>query len=177
MINMFTVRQSIPADKQKILALYRQVARVSGGIARSAEEISEEYIEEFMHRAILAGMELVVEHADHPELIIAEMHGHKMIPAAFAHVMSNLTIAVHPEFQGKGIGKMMFTRFIEHISNNRPDILRVELVTQESNTRALSLYQSIGFVIEGRLEKRIWFPGTAIKADIPLAWFNKNFNP
>lgn len=172
---MFTVRQSIPADKLKIFSLYRKVARISGGIARSEDEVSEAYIDDFMHHSASTGVEFVVEHPHNTELIIAEMHGYKMIPKAFAHVLSNLTIAVDPDFQGKGIGKLMFTHFIENISQNRPDILRVELVTQESNAKAIGLYQSLGFVLEGRMEKRIGFFNKAIEADLPMAWFNKNF--
>ena len=173
---MFKVRTPISLDKQEILNLYRKVAMLSGGIARSEEEISEDYIEELMQYSALTGLQLVVEHPVTPELIIAEMHGYKLIPKAFSHVLSNLTIAVDPDFQGKGVGKLIFSSFINHISDDRPDILRVELVTHESNAKALRLYKALGFVIEGRLEKRIRFPGKELETDIPMAWFNKNFN-
>jgi ribosomal protein S18 acetylase RimI-like enzyme len=33
--------------------------------------------------------------------------------------------------------------------------LRVELITRESNKKAIKFYESIGFVIEGRFGKRI----------------------
>jgi ribosomal protein S18 acetylase RimI-like enzyme len=118
----------------------------------------------------------VVEDPGNSKMIIAEMHGYKLIPKAFSHVLSNLTIAVDPDFQGQGVGKLMFSSFIDHIAGNRPDILRVELVTHESNARALSLYKALGFVIEGRLEKRIRFDGKEMETDIPMAWFNKSFN-
>lgn len=173
---MFTVRFSIPADKEKILSLYSRVATISRGIALSEEELSVEYVEDFMQNAALTGVELVVEHPDNANIVIAEMHGYKLLPKVFEHVLTNLTIAVDPDFQSRGIGKLMFTRFIEHITNNRPDILRVELVTQESNLKALNLYRAIGFVIEGRLENRIAIAGKQTEADIPLAWFNKNYD-
>jgi putative acetyltransferase len=172
---MFTARPTISADLKKILSLYRKVALVSGGIARSQEEITGDYVSEFMHHAASTGIELVVDHPNDPHVIIAEMHGYKDPPIAFAHVLTNLTIAVDPEFQGQGLGKLMFTHFIGIISSSRPDILRVELVTSESYKKALSLYASIGFVVEGRMEKRIGFPGKAIEADMPMAWFNENF--
>lgn len=43
---MFTVRFSIPADKEKILSLYSRVATISRGIALSEEELSVEYVED-----------------------------------------------------------------------------------------------------------------------------------
>lgn len=65
--------------------------------------------------------------------------------------------------------------FLDQIKAYRPDILRVELVTQESNARAINLYKSVGFIIEGRLEKRIRMYNNTLEADIPMAWFNENF--
>jgi putative acetyltransferase len=129
-----------------------------------------------MQNAASTGHQLVVEHPGNPEMIIAEMHGYKSIPKAFSHVLSNLTIAVDPDFQGRGVGKLMFSNFIDHIAGNRPDILRVELITYESNAKALSLYKALGFVIEGRLERRVRFHDKELETDIPMAWFNKNFN-
>jgi ribosomal protein S18 acetylase RimI-like enzyme len=172
---MHIVRLAIPADKQKILALYRRVATGTGGIARSKEEVTLEYIQRFMEQAALTGLQLVVNHPTDTKQIIAEMHGYKLEPRVFAHVISELTIAVDPQFHGMGIGKLIFTAFLDQIKTNRPDILRVELVTQESNARALKLYKSVGFVIEGRFEKRIRMYDNRLDADIPMAWFNENF--
>jgi ribosomal protein S18 acetylase RimI-like enzyme len=118
---------------------------------------------------------LVVDHPDNKNEIIAEIHGYKLFPMVFAHVISELTIAVDPDFHGQGIGQLIFSSFLEHITNGRPDILRVELVTQESNARALNLYKKVGFTVEGRLEKRIRMYNDQLDADIPMAWFNKNY--
>ena len=172
---MYIVREVSKTDRQKILLLYRKVAREAGGIACSAEEISEQYIEEIMQQASATGIELVVDHPDEPDEIIAEIHGYKLRPKSFAHVISELTIAVDPEFHGQGIGKLIFSRFLELITSTRPDVLRVELFTQEKNTKALNLYKKIGFVIEGRMESRINLRSKTLDADIPMAWFNKNY--
>lgn len=172
---MFTARSPIASDKEKILALYRKVAMISRGIARSVDEISDEYIGYFMDQSALTGLEFVVDHPHNPDTIIAEIHGYKLVPKVFAHVISELTIAVDPDFHGLGIGKLIFSQFLHHIADQRPDILRVELVTQESNEKALNLYKKIGFVIEGRLEKRIRMHDKELDTDIPMAWFNKNF--
>lgn len=172
---MHTVRSAIPGDKQKILALYRKVAIRSGGIARSQEEVTTEYIQHCMSQAATTGIQLVVDHPSNEHEIIAEMHGYKLEPKVFAHVISELTIAVDPQFHGMGIGKLIFTTFLDHIMNNRPDVLRVELMTQESNIRALNLYKSVGFVVEGRFERRIRMYNNQLDSDIPMAWFNQNF--
>ena len=163
-------------DKGKILSLYRRVARAAGGIARSENELTPDYIQHCMEQAELTGLELVVDHPDNPNEIIAEIHGYKLEPRVFAHVISELTIAVDPDFHGMGIGKLIFRDFLNHVMDHRPDILRVELVTQESNIRALNLYKSVGFVTEGRFANRIRMYNNELDADIPMAWFNNNFS-
>jgi ribosomal protein S18 acetylase RimI-like enzyme len=74
-----------------------------------------------------------------------------------------------------GIGKKLFGALLEIVSNERPDILRIELIVRESNLKAIGFYQSLGFTIEGRLEKRIRGITGLLEADIPMAWFNASF--
>ena len=81
-----------------------------------------------------------------------------------------------PEFHGHGLGKLIFTHLLTIVENERPDILRVELVAQESNIKAISFYKKLGFIAEGRFENRIKLTNDRYEADIPMAWFNKNFD-
>jgi len=172
---MFIVRQANDTDYSKIYDLYKKVAETPIGIARSPEEITEAYIKNFMRHAAETGIELVIDNPDNPSAIIAEIHCHKMEPKIFRHVLSELTIAVDPAFQGKGAGKKIFTHLLAFITSSRPDILRVELFTQPSNERAFAFYKKIGFVPEGMFEKRIPGKNGQLEADIPMAWFNPNY--
>lgn len=107
--------------------------------------------------------------------MVAEIHGYSPAINIFQHVLSNVTIVVDPDFQGKKIGRTIFTIFQEEIALNHHNIGRVELFTRESNTKALAFYQSIGFRIEGRFEMRIKNVDGSYEADIPMAWQNPNF--
>ena len=107
--------------------------------------------------------------------MIGEIHASTPGPAVFNHVYSDLTIVVHPDFQGKKIGRTLFTIFLEEVGLNRPTIGRVELIACESNQKAIRFYQSFGFRIEGRLEMRIKTPDGNYEADIPMGWQNPNF--
>ncbi len=49
--------------------------------------------------------------------------------------------------QGKGVGRRLLRTFINWASENRYH--RIELTVMESNSKALSLYQGMGFEIEG----------------------------
>ena len=163
-------------DHQKIKELYQRVAAVPGGIAREASEITDEYVDTFLRNSIEHGLIIVAEHPEDNTRIIAEIHGYKSSIKIFQHVISQVTIVVDPAFQGKKLGKTIFTIFQEEIAVNHRDIGRVELFTRESNAKALKFYQSIGFVIEGRFEMRIKNSDGTYEADIPMAWQNPNFD-
>lgn len=172
---MFSVRPATASDAGKILALYKAVGAAPIGIARSPEEVTPGYIENFMQLAAATGIELVIDNPANSNEITAEIHCWKPDPKILHHLLGDLTIAVHPDFQGKGLGKQIFTHLLDLIKTTRPDILRVELFTQSSNERAIALYTKLGFVPEGRFENRVHNRHGRLEADIPMAWFNPSY--
>ena len=170
----YVVRKAEFADKAKLLKLYHQVA-ASGSIALTEWEITESLIEGFIQKSFDTGIQLVLFAPNNPDELLAEIHCYKTGPEIFKHVLSNLTVVVHPAFQGSGLGRIVFGALLSEVEMNRSDILRVELLVRESNQRAITLYQKMGFKIEGKLEKRINAHGNTYEADIPMAWFNSAF--
>ncbi len=173
-MKQYQVRKSSSSDNNQIFELYKKVSQTLGGLARNHEEITKAYIDNFCNKSQSNGIQLVV--IDNTNLIVAEIHTYKLEPTVFSHVLSELTIAVDTEHQGQGLGKLIFQSLLDSISEERTDILRVELIARESNEKAIAFYKKLGFVIEGRFEKRISASNT-FEADIPMAWFNKNFKP
>ncbi|MDO4441708.1 MAG: GNAT family N-acetyltransferase [Moraxella sp.] len=57
-------------------------------------------------------------------------------------------IAVHPDFQGQGIGSQLMQTVID-LADHWLNLKRVELTVYTDNEKAISLYQKFGFVIEG----------------------------
>jgi ribosomal protein S18 acetylase RimI-like enzyme len=170
-----SVRIATATDQNAIFHLYKAVAKNIGGIAREEDEITENYIANNLKKSLEKGICLVIENPTNKLELIAEMHCYQLEPKVFAHVFSELTIVVHPDFQGFGLGKQLFTHLLSHIETYRKDILRVELIARESNQKAIQFYEKIGFKQEGRFEKRINNKTATFEADIPMAWFNKNF--
>ena len=166
-MNILTIRLVNRDDARQILNLYHAVSAIEGGLARAKDEINEEYVTAFLTKAIAGGVSFVAV-AD--ELLVGEIHAYALGPRAFSHVLGELTVAVHPDYQGQGVGSALFRALLGEVEKNRPDILRVELIARESNARAIALYQRLGFVIEGRFEGRIQSVGGGHEADIPMAW-------
>lgn len=165
----FKIRQSVISDFSEIKTLYQTVAKTIGGIARTEEEITDAYVKRNIENALAKGISFVVEDTE-ASILIGEIHCYKLEPKVFNHVLSELTIVVHPNYQGKGIGKMLFTELFNLIKTKKPEIIRIELIARESNKKAISFYESIGFKKEGRLEKRISNTDGTFEADIPMAW-------
>jgi ribosomal protein S18 acetylase RimI-like enzyme len=160
----------VPASKDDfagIKTLYLQVARQGGGIARTEDEITDDYIRHNLDTALARGISYIAKAGS---TVVAEIHAYIPVPKLFSHVLSDLTIAVHPEYQGVGVGRAIFTALLDTVENQHPNILRVELFVRESNLKAQAFYQSLGFQIEGHFAQRVRRPDGNLEADIPMAW-------
>ncbi|WP_292390849.1 GNAT family N-acetyltransferase [Methanosarcina sp. UBA5] len=173
----YSVRGAELSDLYKIMVLYRAIAARSGGIARQADEITEAHVRNFIERCHEKGIILVIEDPSNPETLIAEVHTCSPGIRVFSHLFSDLTIAVHPDYQGKGIGSLLFRTLLQEIESKHPEIIRVELVAKESNQKAIRFYKKFGFRAEGRLEKRISGKTGELEADIPMAWVRQEQGP
>lgn len=162
-------------DLHRLVVLYKAVAREEGGIARLEHEVTEDYVKTFIQKSMATGVIIVGEHPDNADELVASIHGYKAGIRVFEHVLGDVTLVVHPHFQGKKIGRTILTIFLEEIARNRMDIGKVELIARESNLKAIQLYQSLGFRVEGRMEMRIRTPHHTYEADIPMGWQNPNF--
>lgn len=57
-------------------------------------------------------------------------------------------IMVDKEYQGKGIGRMLLEKIVD-LADNWLMLVRVELTVFTDNQKAINLYESIGFEVEG----------------------------
>ncbi|MFZ6692884.1 GNAT family N-acetyltransferase [Undibacterium sp. SXout20W] len=154
-------------DVPEILSLYKAVAAIEGGLARKQDEISEAYVQHNYFSSRERGVSLIVRVDG---VIAGEIHCYRPAPEVFLHVLSDLTIAVHPHFQNQGVGRVLFKSLLDEVEKNHPTILRIELIARETNQRAIEFYKTLGFVIEGRMVNRIKSVGSGFEADIPMAW-------
>jgi putative acetyltransferase len=160
-------RAGLPADKTALLALYQVVASEPGSLARRAEELDASYIEGVSLAALNRGVWIVGEDA---EGLVASIHASRPQPHDFQHVLGDLTIVVHPRIQGQGVGRALFTRFVEHVRDHEPGIQRIELITRDSNSRARKIYEKLGFELEGRLRNRVRHADGRLEDDLFYAW-------
>ena len=144
----------LPYDKKTLSLLYDlyyDVACQRTGIARLPFEITTEYITSIYEGVTKSGIGFSAFNVDGQ--LVGDLHAEIPSIQIFKNVLWNLTIAVHPEFQGRGIGKLLFKALI-NAAVLRGDINRIELFCKERNINGIKLYKSMGFLVEGTLRNR-----------------------
>jgi L-phenylalanine/L-methionine N-acetyltransferase len=98
----------------------------------------------------------MAEHGDHDYVLLAcvkdEVVGNAGLHAAGnsprrAHAMK-LGLAVHRDWQGKGVGNALLGA-ICGLADNWLNVFRLELTVYTDNERAIALYRKHGFEVEG----------------------------
>ncbi len=165
----YIIRKVKKSDIDALVDFYKTVAADENShLARTPHEITREYIEKMVNNATEKGLGFV---ADLHGEIVGVMIKLKSDLERFSHVLSDGNIAMHPKYQGKGIGRQLIQRLLQEVKQNRPEIMRVEMIANESNKVGLGLYESEGFIPEGRFVKKFHDRKTGkYQDDIPLAW-------
>ena len=166
-VSELELRPTNLADAERLLALYRTVAATpNSGLARQGDEITPDYVEAFLaHRD-----------DDHVSIgaflghtLAGEIHATRMRPRQFNHVLTDLTIAVDPGMQGRGVGSLLFGALFQAAAGFDPPVTRIELVARTGNSAAIRLYERLGFRAEGRFHGRVRLPDGKLEDDIPMA--------
>lgn len=159
----FNLRRSTQDDAAAILAVYKAAARQGGGILRREDEVTETYVVHNIANSLATGLSLL---AERDGVCVGELHGWARPVRQLAHVLSDVSIAVDPAAQGLGVGRLLFENFIATVRTDMPHIRVIELYCREDNARAIALYQSMGFVLEGRLVNRVALDNGTYKDDL-----------
>lgn len=170
---MVIIRKASTQDKKAIIELHRKVAQVSQGIARTEAEITDQYVDSLFLTIESQGLMLVA--IDAANQLVAEIHASKYGLHIFDHILTGLTIAVHPDYQGKGIGKRLFRAFLEDVQRTFPEVGRIELESRASNLKSIGLYHSLGFVQEGRMKNKTRNQDGSFENSLLMAWTKPGF--
>ena len=124
------IRKMIEADLEQVVA----IDQVSFSLPWPARSFHYEIKENFTSRSWVVECDGRVSAMLVGWLIVDELHV--------------ATIATHPDFRGRGIGKKMLVHALRAAKDE--GVIRAFLEVRESNAVALSMYRGLGFVEDGR---------------------------
>lgn len=86
--------------------------------------------------------------SDQDEDLVLGIIGIHVSPSPRLRHSASIGLSVHEDHQGKGIGKALMAAAVD-LSDNWLMLKRLELGVLDGNERALNLYKSFGFEVEG----------------------------
>ena len=160
-----TLRTARVEDAPILAQAERTIAATPGLLVSQPAEVTDERFAQKI--AALDG-------ADNGHYLVAEtagqIVGHGMLDplplAAVRHVV-HLTLAVHPGWQGLGVGRALLGRLIEW-AKAAPAVEKIELNVRSSNTPAHALYLKMGFTEIGRWQRRVKLAPGQYVADVAM---------
>lgn len=168
------IRKATPNDLGKIFDLYQLVSEVNqGNLTQEKDEITLEYVEEMLRCGLERGLILVIEE---DEKIVGYLKAFTSEFRCLAHVLTNATMMIHPEWQGKGYGSQLLDNYLSEIKSHMSHILRFELLPHQGNQQAIQFYERHGFVRESIARQKIRRIDENFESEVTLVWFNPNFS-
>lgn len=162
----YIIRNARPEDAPILAEAERQIAKIPGRLASLPIELKDESFREKITSLSqnTSAAYLVVENE-------GEIIGHAIVEPHRLQTTSHvvfLTIAIYEGHQGKGIGKMLMLHLLDW-AKAHPIIEKFELQVRSSNVRAIKLYESLGFIEEGRKVRRLKYGPNDYQDDVYMA--------
>jgi putative acetyltransferase len=148
-----TLRAASAKDAEHVVSLDRAIVQAGQGIVLDPGQVrglddARRHIDGF-YRDVSAGSASIllvaeIESAAPPIAASAELR--QLAPALCSHV-GVLSVGVHPLYQRLGLGRALMQTLIAHAKAF--GLTRLELYVRNDNARAMALYRSLGFALEG----------------------------
>ncbi len=183
----FTLKNGVPAlirpvrvgDAPELHACIRAVVAAGEGVVRTIDQLPGDHdklardLVEWTDGTLNGprGARLVCElaaGAGSPR-IIGEATIRRMAPKRVRHV-AHLSVEVHPAHQGQGVGRALMLSLLAWAKGPEgAGVTRVDLDVFAVNTRAINLYRSLGFEIEGTRRRFVRFEDGSFSDDHVMA--------
>lgn len=148
-------------DVPSVAAIYREAST-----ARAPDEISDAVALSMVSEAIETGVALAAVEEDRVVgFVLAPRHPVRRL----SHVITNVLVCLEPSARGRGVGRRLMTEMMTR-ARETGWCERVEFHVRSSNTHAIALYVSLGFVIEGRLRARVATDEGGRQDDLIMGW-------
>jgi RimJ/RimL family protein N-acetyltransferase len=152
------LRHATPDDAARVLAYLRRVGSETPNLSFGAEGPS---LDEPGERALLADL----AERDNCLAVLAEWRGEVVAMLTFMgdrrprfRHAGELGISVARSHWGHGVGRALMELLIAWAGSSGV-VRKLNLIVRADNERAVALYESLGFAVEGRIRREIFVDG------------------
>lgn len=168
------VRSALPEDALPLWEVNRAVTAAGVGVTRRPDELDKpesKVIEDFkewtdgVHSGRGGTMAVVLVEGVHAGSGVVRRH----TPSRMRH-WGHIGLGIAPEFQGLGLGRAVMQRLIDWaVSGPGKGVMRLDLNVFADNAKAIALYHSLGFVVEGERRAAIRYEDGRVVSDLCMA--------
>lgn len=173
------IRPVRETDAWGLHACYLAVARAGLGTVRTAEELERVSDEQVLKRTMQwvdgplsarRGCMLVAHIEGTPDGLIAGEGSIRRHPQSRLRHVAHIGLGVTPTFQGQGLGRALMMGLLAW-ARELPGgaVRRIDLNVLANNHRAIALYESLGFKVEGVRRKLIRYEDGTFVDDVGMA--------
>lgn len=175
MISNILVRRATLDDVDGIYNVYKQSSEAHPEtLTQYSNELTKEYITSEVKNALERGLILI---ACSNNKITGSFKAYTSKYKKLAHIMTNGTFTVMPNYEGKKSFVFLLKAFLKELSENYKYIYKLEGVPHETNMDLINYYSGFGFIIEGRIKNKIFNLTTnSFNDEIIISWKNPNFD-
>lgn len=169
------IRQATLADLKPIYSLYQKVISANpNNLMQGIDEISISYVQEMLNNGLKRGLILLLEK---DSSLIGYLKAFTSPYRRCAHVLTNTTMMIDPQWQNQGYGSQLMNAYLTEIKTNLRHIYRFEVLPFASNQKAINFYVKHGFVMENSSRDKIRNIKGNFESEMIMAWFNPKFSP
>lgn len=168
------VRSALPEDALPLWEVNRAVTAAGVGVTRGTDELDKpesKVIEDFkewtegVHSGRGGNMAVALVEGAYAGSGVVRRH----TPSRLRH-WAHIGLGIAPAFQGLGLGRAVMQRLIDWaVSGPGKGVTRLDLNVFADNTKAIALYRSLGFVIEGERRAAIRYEDGRVVNDLCMA--------
>jgi ribosomal protein S18 acetylase RimI-like enzyme len=171
--NIPLIRRAKDDDASDILELYRRVVSASPNmLGPYTHELTLSYVQSIVQQANRRGLALVV--CTHTE-VIGFVKAYTSEFCRFAQILQNATMLIKPSAQGQRYGTELLQTYLATLEKSFRHIRLFEIYVHASNTKAIYLYEKLGFVLRSSLPDRLRNTNGTFANMAVMDWKNEKF--
>ncbi len=168
------IRRATLKDVQSIYELSKKVTHQDqDSLTQTEDEVTFDYVHDRLSQSCHRGLCLLLTVQGS---VIGYIQAYTPPFCCQAHVLSEATLLIDPDWQHQGFGSVLLESYLQDIQSTLLHIFRLEFQLHQTNHRGIQFLKHHGFVQESEAQGSIRTSKGEFEAEVTLVWFNSHFS-